>query len=201
MAFHAMANGLSVKNDGILIALGANQPSATGAPLDTLRAAVTLMQEAGLRFIARSRWYCTPAFPPGSGPDFVNAAARIETDLTPERVLALLHEVEHRLGRVRQARWAPRACDLDLIAYGALVLPDPDAVAAMIALGPVAAGKAPAPDRLILPHPRVQERAFVLVPLCDVAPGWVHPVLGRCALALRDELPEAALAEVEVLDD
>jgi len=185
----------------ILIAMGANQPAGTMAPKNTLEHAIAMMGEFRLVVVAVSQWYKTPAFPPGAGPDFVNAAVRVETDLDPKDVLAALHRIEDALGRTRQARWEPRVCDLDLIAFGDRVLPDREAVAALMGVGPEVAGAMPAPAELILPHPRMHERGFVLVPICDVAPDWSHPILGQTALALRDQLSDAALAEVEPLDD
>ena len=92
----------------------------------------------------------------------------------PEAVLARLHATEDAFARRRRARWGPRTLDLDLIAMGDTVLPDAATQARWRALD-AAAQRSLAPDRLILPHPRMQERAFVLVPLADVAPGWRHP--------------------------
>lgn len=115
-------------------------------------------------------------------------------------MLAALHQVEHELGRERLERWGPRVCDLDLIACGGLVTPDEETVRSLMALGDAAA-QAPAPDRLILPHPRMHERAFVLAPLADVAPDWRHPLTGRSVAEMLADLPRAARDEVETLDD
>lgn len=172
-----------------LIALGANLPTEAGGPLETLTAALARFSGAGLAVTARSPWYRTPAHPPASGPDYVNAVVRAEAGLAPARVLAALHRIERSLGRSRDRRWGARTCDLDLLAADDLVLPDAATQAAWRDL-PAADQAERVPDRLILPHPRLQDRGFVLVPLCDVAPGWVHPLLGRSARELLAALPE-----------
>ena len=181
---------------GALIALGANMPAAGRAPASTLSRALALLGAVPGISVARvSRWYRTPAWPPGSGADFVNGAAALGSALPPATLMARLHEVEDRLGRTRTLRWGPRACDLDLLGMGDLVLPDPETVSRWMALAPGAAA-AGTPDRLLLPHPRLHERAFVLVPLLDVAPGWRHPVLGRTVAEMRAALPPERLAEI-----
>lgn len=182
----------------LLIALGANLSGPSGTPRQTLDAALRAMDEAGLAVRDVSRFYATPAFPPGAGPDFVNAAAACETALPPAAALEVLHTIERDLGRVRDRRWAPRACDLDLLAAGDTILPDRDAV--QTAMRPVGTTPPPAPDRLFLPHPRLHERAFVLVPLADIAPDWCHPVGGRSVREMRDACAPEDLAQVRPLD-
>jgi 2-amino-4-hydroxy-6-hydroxymethyldihydropteridine diphosphokinase len=153
----------------ILLALGANLPSDAGAPAATLRAALTALEEAGVRVRARSSFYRSGPVPPSDQPDYVNAVAIVETALDPRSLLMLLHEIEARFGRVRGERNAARTLDLDLLDY--------DGRIADGAEGPV------------LPHPRLHERAFVLRPLAEIAPHWRHPRLGRSALALAKDLP------------
>jgi 2-amino-4-hydroxy-6-hydroxymethyldihydropteridine diphosphokinase len=157
-------------NSRIFVGLGANLPSPShGTPRETLAAALDRLAEVGLRVLARSRWYESAPVPMSDQPWFVNGVAEIATALDPAAVLAQLHRVEDGFGRVRGARNAARAIDLDLIAYGDEI--------AQGASGP------------LLPHPRMHERAFVLLPLRDLAPGWRHPRLGRSLDELIAALP------------
>lgn len=181
-----------------LIAMGGNSPFDGGGPEKTLSDALVQLGREGAEITAVSRYFRTPAFPAGAGPDFVNAAAVLRVAGSAEEVLALLHRVEAAFGRSRAVRWGQRTLDLDLIAIGAQILPDLAGFEAWHELAPEAQQRH-APDRLILPHPRLQDRAFVLVPLADVAPDWVHPVLGRSVRQLLEDLPQAARDEVKAL--
>ncbi|MFY0680821.1 MAG: 2-amino-4-hydroxy-6-hydroxymethyldihydropteridine diphosphokinase [Thalassovita sp.] len=185
---------MAVKQD-VLVALGANIPLNGELPKVTLSLAVDQLQAAGLELQVCSPFYNTPCFPAGAGPDYVNAAARFRTEHDVETVLQILHEVEGRFGRERITRWAGRTLDLDLLAAGDMVLPDAETVQSWIDL-PLDQQMQKAPDKLILPHPRLQERAFVLIPLCDVAPDWYHPILGSTVAELCAKLPIAARQEV-----
>lgn len=173
-----------------LIALGANLTSRFGPPSATLRAALDALGAAGAAVTAVSRFYRTPCFPPGAGPDYVNAAARVTFPGSPGALLEVLHGIEAAHDRARLRRWGGRTLDLDLLACGDSVLPDGATFRHWQGLAP-AAQQSTAPDRLILPHPRLQDRAFVLVPLADVAPDWTHPVLGKTVTGMLAVLPDA----------
>jgi 2-amino-4-hydroxy-6-hydroxymethyldihydropteridine diphosphokinase len=127
------------------------------------------------RLIARSPLYRTaPVGGPAGQPDYVNAVAALDTMLEPDELLTALQAIEIQQGRVRTVRWGPRTLDLDILLYGSLQRDDP---------------------RLTLPHPRLQERAFVLYPLYDIAPDLMIPGQGALAKLLRNcpPLPPACL--------
>lgn len=182
--------------DQLMIAIGANLPIGPQPALATLQRAAQALGSAGL-CLTFSKYYATPCFPAGAGPDYVNAAAAgpIPEGWDAARVLALLHRIEDDFGRKREQRWGMRTLDLDLVAFGDSVLPDAATQTRWRTLDAATQASA-APDRLILPHPRLQDRAFVLVPLADVAPDWRHPLLGLTTLEMLAALPAADREQV-----
>jgi 2-amino-4-hydroxy-6-hydroxymethyldihydropteridine diphosphokinase len=181
-----------------LIALGSNLASGLPGNRAVIEEAVSRITDALGAPRALSRFWRTPAWPPGSGPEFVNSCAALDSDLPPHDLLATLHRIEADMGRQRVRRWGPRVIDLDLLAQGQTILPDCGTLTEWIHLDP-ARQQQVAPEQLILPHPRLQDRAFVLVPLAEVAPDWRHPVLGLSVLQMRDALPADDLAVVVAL--
>ena len=178
-----------------LIALGANLGGTAEKNAAAIDAAIGMIEQAGIKATQRSDDWRSPAFPADSGPDFVNACACLETALTPQELLAVLHGIEAELGRTRGARWAARVIDIDILAAGALILPDRETQAHWMALPPEDQRRL-APEELILPHPRLHERAFVLVPLAQIAPDWVHPVLQRSVRVMEAALDPAERAQI-----
>ncbi|MDA9265413.1 2-amino-4-hydroxy-6-hydroxymethyldihydropteridine diphosphokinase [bacterium] len=143
-----------------------------------------------------SKFYQTPCFPVGAGPDYINAAVLIEVPWSPEETLEHLHAVEAQFGRERVQRWGQRTLDLDLIANEDVVSPSL-AIHDQWCNLDIEIQKTTAPTELIIPHPRVQDRAFVLIPLMDIAPDWMHPVLGKNVSEMLDALP--AVEKVAVI--
>jgi len=158
----------------IFLGLGANLPSRVGPPLATLEAALAALAAAGVKVVARSRWYRTAPVPASDQPWFVNGVARVETGLPPLELLKLLQRTERDFGRVRGVPNEARTLDLDILDYE---------------------GRVEETAALVLPHPRMQERAFVLVPLAEIAPGWIHPRLHQTVEALVASLPGSQKAE------
>ena len=166
---------MEMQDGVVLVAVGANLPGPRGSPRETCEWAVGQVAGLpGLELVARSRWFATAPVPPSGQPDYVNGAVRLRGQADPHALLAWLHGIEAAAARVRGARNGPRTLDLDLLAVGGLVVEDAS---------------------LVLPHPRLAERAFVLLPLFDVAPGWVHPVLGRSAASLLESCRDGADAK------
>lgn len=157
------------RHDRIFIGLGANLPGPHGSPRATLEGALVALERAGLRIVGRSRWYESAPVPKSDQPWYVNGVVEVDTDLDPASLLARLHEIEAAFGRTRTVRNEARPLDLDLLAYGDRVLTEE--------------------PRPLIPHPRLHERAFVLLPLAELAPDWRHPALGEGIQALIGRLP------------
>ena len=193
------AHDAAINRQSALICLGSNLPVGGVGPEKIVQNAVSEIGQVVGPVVAESRLFTTPCWPPGAGPDYVNAAVRCETALSAGEVLNALHGIEAAQGRTRRTRWEARVLDLNLIALGDLVCPDAETQSRWRTL-PVEEQAQAAPDGLILPHPRMGERAFVLVPLADVAPDWRHPLTGRTVSDMLAALPEAARAEIRPLD-
>jgi len=159
----------------IIVGLGANLVHPEhGSPRQTCEAALAALGAGDVRILRRSRWYESAPVPQSDQPWFINGVAELATGLDAAALLAYLHRVEADFGRVRRSVNEARLLDLDLLAYGRLVS------------GP---GEVP-----LVPHPRLGERAFVVLPLADLAPDWRHPDSGLSADELASRLPPGQTA-------
>ncbi|HEY9611337.1 2-amino-4-hydroxy-6-hydroxymethyldihydropteridine diphosphokinase [Allocoleopsis sp.] len=161
------------KSERIAIALGSN----LGDSRTILDNAIQILaQTSGITLKAQSSWYQTaPVGPPQ--PDYLNGCALLEVQLTPQELLETLLKIEVQFGRVRQERWGPRTLDLDLLLFDDLIIETPS---------------------LQLPHPRMIERAFVLVPLAEIAPDWVEPVSGKAIAQLVQRVDCSGVRRVSI---
>lgn len=152
------------------IALGSNMPFNGMSPLQVLARAVSALQDAGLSLLARSGVWESAAWPPSDQPDYYNAVVAADpAGLSSQALYDVLRKIELQFGRERREQWAARTLDLDILAFDGLVG----------TFGGV-----------ILPHPRMHERAFVLAPMDEVAPAWRHPETGLSPGEMLALLPE-----------
>lgn len=181
-----------------LIAFGGNVGSTHGNPPETMQAALQTVVERGLRIVDQSRIFRSASFPDPTGPEYANGVFWLRDEREPEDVLSILHGIEADFGRERVSRWGERIVDLDILSCDDLVRPDLKTWRDWRDL-PFERQTQETPDRLILPHPRLQDRAFVLVPLMDIAPDWCHPVTGHTVRQMHADLPEKLRNDVKPL--
>ena len=146
------------------IGLGSNIGDRKGNCLQAIN-----LLGSGCRIQKISSFYCTEPVGYLEQEDFINAVVKIKTVHSPEYLLAICHTIENDLGRGRQVRWGPRTIDLDILLYGDLVMKTVE---------------------LTIPHPLLETRRFVLVPLCEIAPQIIHPVLKKSVALLLHELSD-----------
>ena len=153
----------------ILLGIGANlAPDGYATPRAGCEAALAALSAHNIRIVAQSRWFETAPVPISDQPWFVNAVILAETEMDAPATLAVLHLLEAEFGRQRRVRNEARVLDIDLLDYN---------------------GAQSNADNLMLPHPRMHERAFVLYPLADILPDWTHPLSGAEISSLIAALP------------
>ena len=174
----------------LLLALGANRAGAWGPPAKTLERARRELSGAGLRIRASSHLYHTVPLGPGRQPSYLNAVLLVEAHVPPAALLRLIKRLECLAGRRLGARWGPRCLDIDILDFAGRRLGGPPRLGGPRRRGgPGRLGAQLAPRRLVLPHPEMHRRAFVLVPLLEVDPHWQHPTLSASGRALLEGLP------------
>jgi len=163
-------------DNAVIVALGSNLGDGYPSRSALLEAALGRFPAVGIIVARRSSWWRSAAWPDPAAPDYLNAVALVETTLAPRTLLGALLALEAAFGRRRGRLNAARTLDLDLIAYGRLVIDKPG---------------------LTVPHPRAHRRRFVMGPLAEIAPAWFHPELGRTAadLARGADIGDAAITE------
>ena len=152
-------------DDAVIVALGCNDKGVWPSNEAVLEASLARFRSEGVDVVARSSWWRSQAWPDPHDPPFLNGVVIVRTEYAPHALMATLGRIEDAFGRQRSTRNAPRTLDLDLIAYGRL-------------RGDL--------EGLILPHPRAADRLFVMGPIAEIAPNWVHPISGRDAVDLAE---------------
>ena len=159
----------------ILIGLGSNVEGPWGSPEQTVSAALERLDGTATTLIAASRLLSSKPMGPIDQPDFINAVAIITTELNPEKLMQHLHDLELAADRRRTVRWGPRTLDLDLLDFNGLIRQGD---------GNSSGHQKP----LTLPHPGIAERVFVLLPIQEMAASWQHPVTGKTATEMLEDL-------------
>jgi 2-amino-4-hydroxy-6-hydroxymethyldihydropteridine diphosphokinase len=162
------------------IALGSNLGSNLGDSLQIVNASLDCLNSMPeIEVIGRSPWYRTKAVispHTQAQPDYINGCALLNTTLEPQALLEVLLNIEIQFGRVRREPWDARTLDLDLLLYENRIINTPE---------------------LIIPHPRMGDRAFVLIPLAHIAPDWIHPILGKAIAELALNPADLSLSKPE----
>lgn len=157
----------------LFIGLGANlTPQGFATRQAGVEAALKMLAKLGVKTVKMSPWYESAPVPPSDQPWYLNAVAEAFTEYDAETTLTILHQVEDQFGRVRSVRNAARVLDLDLLDFG---------------------GEVRRQSHVVVPHPRLHERAFVLMPFFDLAHDWIHPEMRLSLPELIDQLPPGQL--------
>lgn len=160
----------------IFLGLGGNLDCETyGSPRRTCGAALEILQRRGIQIVAHSRWFESAPVPISDQPWFINGVVGIETTQPPHDLVKTVLDVETELGRRRSIPNAARTIDIDVLAYGDQIIS--------------ACDQADTKSDVEIPHPRMNSRAFVMLPLADIAPDWVHPKSGVHMRDLINALP------------
>jgi 2-amino-4-hydroxy-6-hydroxymethyldihydropteridine diphosphokinase len=156
----------------ILIALGSNIDGPWGNPRQTVMKTIKTLDHWPIKTMKASTLIETAPYGNPNQPNFVNAIVQIRTALSPDSLIRRLHMIEKTAGRIRGRRWGPRTLDLDIIDYNGLIRTQHGHVQ----------------KKLVLPHPGIAQRSFVLEPILEIAPHWKHPLTRQSAKVMIQKL-------------
>ena len=142
----------------IIINIGSNLSSKNGGRKYNINKAISYLKDLKVNLISLSNFYETPSYPDKNNPKFINICLKLETDLKPKDLLVELQAIEIKLGRARLEKNEPRVCDIDIIDYKGKIIDE---------------------ENLKIPHPRLHLRNFVIYPLREIEPEWIHPVFNK----------------------
>ena len=183
-----------------LVSFGGNLKSEFGSPIESLKHAIGKLELMGLSVQKKSRWYSSISFPDTSSPNYINGCLKIICKYDPYDTIKRLKVIEKEMGRVINQRWGSRVCDFDILACKNFILPSFEIYSYWKNLSLNKQVKQ-RPSVLILPHPRIQDRAFVLIPLLDIEPKWVHPVLGIDLTTMINNLSNEQRSSISLVSD
>ena len=180
-----------------VVVLGSNLPSKFGNSSETLKKCMDEIRSySAIQCLLESNWYISSSFVDEREPKYVNVGILLNTNLKPIDLLNYTSGLENKYERKRERRWEPRTCDIDILLCDQLILPNKTHFRKWLKLD-FSDQIEISPNELILPHPRLQERAFFLKPLNDLQPDWIHPFLGMKAKEMLDSLPPNELKNIE----
>ena len=165
------------------IALGSNLETQKLSRLEIINTALGHFSQFKIILIKVSSFWESRSYPDKSQPNFINAVSEVHSELNPYQILHELKTIETKMGRKNNTRWGNRVLDLDIIGSGSIILPNNFEFNKWLKM-PLHKQIKIQPDELILPHPRIQDRLFVLKPLDEVDPNWTHPVLNKTSFEL-----------------
>ena len=165
------------------IALGSNLETQNLSRLEIINLALGYLSQFKIILIKVSSFWESRSYPDRSQPNFINAVTEVHSELNPYQILLILKNIEKKMGRKNTTIWGKRVLDLDIIGSGSIILPNNFEFNKWLKM-PLLKQIKIQPDELILPHPRIQDRLFVLKPLNEVDPHWTHPVLNKTPLEL-----------------
>ena len=168
------------------IALGSNLETENMNRLEILNKALEYFPMFSISLVKVSSFWESKSYPNNNQPNFINAVSEVQSILNPYQTLCSLKKIEIILGRKVNCRWGSRVLDLDILASGSLILPNLLIFNKWLKM-PLEKQIQNQPNQLILPHPRIQDRLFVLKPLSEIDPSWIHPVLNKKPYELIDQ--------------